>query len=352
MKKNSVSGTNAAENIIKVEEMTKNHPFVKSVKHISGVNHPVVTLFTDQQIVDLKRFCCKDQGTVLSIDKTYNLGDFHVTPTIYKDLSVLRRSTMDNPLCFGPTFIHTSSTTKAYSSFFHEIADNLTDEEISNLTVGSDEEAAFKAAIQRCFHGCTHVLCTRHLKQNANRYMEDEVGIAFKGRQTILDRIFGKDGLTESNDVDVLNTRMTRLQNLIDLHDRPTNVKTFRKYFDNKLAPMLDAHIIKPSIIGKITPNWTNNNSESANHILKSAVLWKASDLPKFIEILYGIVSGEEIERERAIRDTGNFKLAPTFQHHYVDIDNWTDITQEQRDQLSAYSADPNQSPFRLHDYS
>ena len=97
--------------------MTKTHTFVKSIKHISGLQHPVVTLFTDQQISDIKRFCCKDQGTVLGIDKTYNLADFHVTPTAYKDLSVLRRTTGDHPICFGPTFIHTSSTTKTYSSF-------------------------------------------------------------------------------------------------------------------------------------------------------------------------------------------------------------------------------------------
>ena len=123
--------------------------------------------------------------------------------------------------------------------------------------------------------------------------------------------------------------RITGVQNLIDIHDRPTNLKTFKKYFDNISLPMLDAHIIKPSINGKIKPNWTNNNSESANHILKSATLRKASDLPKFIKILYGIVSGEEIERVIAIRDTGNFKLAPTFQHHYADMDYWTDISQE-----------------------
>ena len=140
--------------------------------------------------------------------------------------------------------------------------------------------------------------------------------------------------MTESNDVVVLNTRMTQVQNLIDLQDQPTNVKTFRKYFDNKLAPMLDAYIIKSSINVKITPNWTNKILESANHIWKSAVLWKASDLPKFITISYGIVSGEEIERERTIRETRNFKLAPTFQHLYEDIDNLTDISQEQREHI------------------
>ena len=166
-----MSGTNAAD-VIKAEEMTKTHNFVKSVKHTSGILHPVVTLFTDQQITDIKRFCCKTQGAVLGIDKTFNLGDFHVTPTVYKDLSVLRRTTNDHPICFGPTFIHTSSTTRAYSSFFfHDIADNLSYAEICQLAIGSDEEAAFKTAIQRYFQGCTHFLCTRHLKQNANKYM-------------------------------------------------------------------------------------------------------------------------------------------------------------------------------------
>ena len=48
---------NVADHIISVEEMMKHHPFVKSVKHISGINYPIVTLYTDQQIRDIKRFC-------------------------------------------------------------------------------------------------------------------------------------------------------------------------------------------------------------------------------------------------------------------------------------------------------
>ena len=326
--KKEIGGTNAADNIVKVEEMTKTHPFVKSVKHISGLQHPVVTLFTEQQISDIKRFCCKEKGTVLGVDKTYNLGDFHVTPT----LSVLKRLTNDHPICFGPTFIHTSSTTKKYSSFFHEIADSLTDAEIPNLVIGSDEEVAFKAAIKRCFPGCTHVLCTRRLKQNANRYIEDEVGISLKDRQDILNSIFGKDGLTNSLDVDVFNTRVERLQSVIDIKDGVSSEKKFRTYFDNKLLPLVDVHVVQPTKLGKIEPNWTSSNSESANHVLKSAVQWKAKDLPKFIEILYGIVNGEEIERVRAIRDMGIFKLAAAFQHHATDIDHWVNISQEQRD--------------------
>ena len=42
--------------------------------------------------------------------------------------------------------------------------------------------------------------------------------------------------------------------------------------------------------------------------------------MPKFIEMLYDIVNGEEVERGRAIRDMGNFKLSGAFQHHGTDI--------------------------------
>lgn len=137
--------------------------------------------------------------------------------------------------------------TKAYSSFFHEVADNLIDADIHLMTIGSDEEYAFKKAINHCFHGCTHVLCTRHLKQNANRYMEDEAGIPVKDRQVILNKIFGKEGLTETTDIDVYNTRVMNIRSIIDDNDNAPNGKIFRLYFDNKLLSLLKAHVIEPA---------------------------------------------------------------------------------------------------------
>ena len=43
------SGTsNVADQIICVEEMTKTHEFVRRVMHLHGLNHPVITLFTNR----------------------------------------------------------------------------------------------------------------------------------------------------------------------------------------------------------------------------------------------------------------------------------------------------------------
>jgi hypothetical protein len=143
--------------------MTKNHDFVYSVKHLKGLNNPVIPLCSEQQITDIKRFF-GTWRTVLGVGKTYNLGDFHVTSKVYKDLSVLKRSTRQHPISFGPMFpypldlcLHTNSST-------NRIADNMTDEEIKNMI--SDKKEAFKVAMNRCLPGSTHTLCTRHLREN------------------------------------------------------------------------------------------------------------------------------------------------------------------------------------------
>ncbi|KAK3611983.1 hypothetical protein CHS0354_011642 [Potamilus streckersoni] len=115
-----------------------------------------------------------------------------------RKLSVKRRSTDDHLIVFGPNFIHANSSTNVYSAFLHDIADNLTFKQFELLTIGTDEELAFKAAIKRCLPGSTHVLCTRHLKQGANRQMEDIVGFPLKDRQEVLDLVCDSNGLVQN----------------------------------------------------------------------------------------------------------------------------------------------------------
>ena len=44
---------------------------------------PMCILATDQQLVDMERFCTGDASSVLSVDPTFNLGTFYATPTTY-----------------------------------------------------------------------------------------------------------------------------------------------------------------------------------------------------------------------------------------------------------------------------
>ena len=99
----------------------------------------------------------------------------------------------------------------------HDIADNLSDYELGELILRSNEEAAFKSAISRCFVRVTHVLRTRqHLNQNANRHLEDQVGYPLKERQAVISKIFDKEGLVDTKDTDTYNARLIALRQMFD----------------------------------------------------------------------------------------------------------------------------------------
>ncbi|WAR28744.1 hypothetical protein MAR_014448, partial [Mya arenaria] len=128
---------------------------------------PSVILYTDEQLQDIGLFCCQEnEGTILGVDKTYNFGQLHLTTTVFKNLSVVRTDTAEPPIFLGPSFLHGKSDFTTFDAFFSHIASHLSDSELKRLVVGSDDEQALRKSIQRSFPGATHILCTRHLKNN------------------------------------------------------------------------------------------------------------------------------------------------------------------------------------------
>ena len=89
-------------------------------------------------------------------------------------------------------------------------------------------------------------------------------------------------------------------------------------YFEDRLLPLLRTRVIAVTYTGMIVRGWTNNNYESVNHILMARTEWKKQDIPKFIEEMYGIVEGEQLERCRSIRGMGDYTLDEIFVHHYA----------------------------------
>ena len=77
---------NAADHIQVIkhfEEEPDSHPFARCV--IRGHQQiPAIIMYIDEQLQDIRRFCCSapiGETTVLGVDKTFNLGQFHVTVT-------------------------------------------------------------------------------------------------------------------------------------------------------------------------------------------------------------------------------------------------------------------------------
>ena len=142
--------------------------------------------------------CCTGQ-TVLGVDKTFNLCDMHVTVTCYKQLSVIRQRTGQPPIFIGPVFVHDNSDFESYCHFFHHLKMKLVDIDLTKLVIGTDDETAMVKAITTAFPNSTHVLCTRHLRENTMRKLRDDA-VDKKDRNLILDKIYGLGGIMDADD--------------------------------------------------------------------------------------------------------------------------------------------------------
>jgi hypothetical protein len=80
----------------------------------------------------------------------------------------------------------------------------LGDSDFTTLTVGSDDDAALRRALTREFPGASTVVCTRHLKENVQRHLRDEIfpgNDSAKRRRDIMSLLFGSAGLSTVSDL-------------------------------------------------------------------------------------------------------------------------------------------------------
>ena len=67
----------------------------------------------------------------------------------------------------------------------------------------------------------------------------------------------------------------------------------FLQYFNRRLKKHLKSKVNEPVRDALISENWTNNNCESINHVLKQTVDWKSKPLTEFVELVEEIVVGQ-----------------------------------------------------------
>jgi len=141
---------NLADDVVAVLGLLNTHPFVQKV-FLSKGKSPTVVLYTQQQLADMKRFCCAgDRSTtrsVLGVDRTFNLGPCFVTVVVYKCRAVVRNDTRTHPTFVGPMFLHWDGHYSTYVDFFTELRTSLdsavSSTEVrlsSSVVIGSDEE--------------------------------------------------------------------------------------------------------------------------------------------------------------------------------------------------------------------
>lgn len=162
------SRRNIADHINELDKMlTDGESIVKSIIRDQG-KAPCIILYLDEHLTDLRHLSCTGTS-ILGVDKTFNLCDMHVTSTCYKQTTVVKDSTGEAPIFLEPMFIHDNSDYESFSNFFNHLRKKLSDTNTEQLVIGSDEEQSLVNAITKAFPQSSHILCTRHLLQNANR---------------------------------------------------------------------------------------------------------------------------------------------------------------------------------------
>ena len=109
------------------------------------------------------------------------------------------KGTQTAPIMLGPVFLHWDGLYPTYCDFLSKIRSALGYRiPVEKLVFGTDEALALVNAIKTNFPSSQHILCTRHLKANAQRKFLNH-NVPEEIRKRIISAIFDKTGLIYSN---------------------------------------------------------------------------------------------------------------------------------------------------------
>ena len=163
----------------------------KFIRDVKAYPEPAIVLASEQQLLDLERFCCDSSHySILTVDPTFSLGDFDVTPTTYRHLLLCSKRTCKPPVMLGPTMIHyrkNFSTYKFLASCMVAQNRNL----VRLRAFGTDGEKPLIDAFLHEFKFAVHLTCFNHVRRNIKDKLRD-VKIPDDVQTEILNDIFGR----------------------------------------------------------------------------------------------------------------------------------------------------------------
>ena len=143
----------------------KSEPFIRDVKAAYGCR------FYDWKLNNLDRLYTNNHSfSMLSIDATFNSGDFYVTPTTYRHLMLEDTQSGKHSAAIGPVFQQMK-----FSSFNYFFSTRISaNKQLRHvLAVGSDGDEALMQAVSHNLPFAQQVYVTFfHFEKNAVRNLE------------------------------------------------------------------------------------------------------------------------------------------------------------------------------------
>ena len=221
---------------------------------------------------------------MMSVDPTFNLGPFYVTPITFQNLLVSSNSSKNSkhPILIGPVLIHHTKTFHAFYYFASTLI-RLKPNLINIRSFGTDGESELIKALHCAFPKAVHLRCTNHFRQNVKEKLR-KIGVSQNVAHEITADIFGvrfgthmQLGLIDSEDMPHFDSTLLSLREKWNNLERScvpaANEPVFHSWFTENHAPIIKASIL-PEIRkqAQVTAHFTTNNSESMNSIIKKEV--------------------------------------------------------------------------------
>ena len=195
------------------------------IRDLKVLPEPAIVLASEYQLHDLIRFGTDaSEHCILTIDPTFSLGEFDVTPITYRHLLVKSRRTGKPPICIGPILIHYKKSFQTYHYFVSSLIG--LHKELSNVVAfGTDGEVNLFEAFSYGFKKAVHLSCQIHKRRNIEAKLK-EMGFSMEGRTQILDDIFGKqrsdtlyEGLIDASNVESFDSKLEIARQNWQKHD-------------------------------------------------------------------------------------------------------------------------------------
>ena len=178
--------------------------------------------------------------------------------------------------------------------------------------------------ITTAFPESNHILCTKHLKQNLTEYMQHKIGIKQAVRKSIVDQVFATVEYVDRTEFEVACSNVTKQWNKF--------FPALTAYLNSRMFQLLRDKVwqMRPNFA---TGNrWTNNNSESVNHILKIKTEWKLKKLPALIDLIYQLIMSHYTDVEKALLNIGPYCLNKRYQQFKLSTKAYYEKSKIERD--------------------
>ena len=298
------------------------------VQDVTCAPEPMAVLSTEHQLNDVARFCCDPFCfSILGIDPTFNLGEFSVTPTVYRHLLLCDPHTGQSPLLLGPILVHQRKLFRNYNYFFSTL-NGLKQELTAVKAIGTDGEKNLVDAAIRNFPQAAHVRCFRHLQQNIEQHLREEQFPPTVIKLLVGD-IFGcshsdstyHEGLVDSCDTQTFDAQLVALKDKWDhlekqaFSDRKLHDPKFHMWFSHFKAEDFRQCTLRPlrEDIGLGCPPkaFYTNDSVSINALLKQSLGYKKHQWGVFNSKVKHLVEQQQCEVEKAVIGYGVSQLKP-----------------------------------------